>query len=72
MSNHEGENENEFSELAKVCPYCGSSKLGGLMESFWVPLNGDGEPNGDWNDWSGETELGEKRMCYDCEKEFEI
>lgn len=71
MSNHEGKNKNEFSE-AKVCPYCASSNLGGLMESFWVPLNGDGEPDGEWNDWSSETELGEKRMCYDCEQEFEI
>lgn len=42
------------------------------MEAFWVPLNDAGEPDGDWNDWSGETEIGEKRMCYDCGKEFEI
>jgi len=41
------------------------------MESFWVPLNADGTPDGDWGDWSGETEVRDKRMCYDCEHEFE-
>ena len=42
------------------------------MEAFWVPLREDGDPDGDWNDWSGETEVGDKRICYDCEIEFEI
>jgi hypothetical protein len=53
------------------CPKCKSTHLGGLMESFWVPLNADGTPDGDWGDWSGETEVRDKRMCYDCEHEFE-
>lgn len=58
-------------EFHLKCPECGSTDLGGLMEAFWVPLNEDGEPKGDWNDWSGETEIGEKRICYGCGIEFE-
>lgn len=62
----------ELSEPRLACPKCKSTHLGGLMESFWVPLKEDGEPDGDWEDWSAETEVGEKRMCYDCEHEFEV
>lgn len=62
--------EPEENEGVIRCPNCSSTNIAGLMESFWVPLNGDGEPDGDWNDWSSETELSEKRMCYDCGEEF--
>lgn len=52
------------------CPKCKSKKIGGLMEAFWVSLNPDGTPAGEWNDWSAETELGEHRLCYKCGHEF--
>lgn len=55
------------------CPMCGLSPVGGLMSAFWVPLMADGmTPDGDWNEWSSETELSNKRMCYYCDHEFEI
>lgn len=53
------------------CPECGSTAISGLMAAFYVPLNPDGSPAGDWNDWSGETELGVGRMCSKCEYEWE-
>lgn len=52
------------------CPKCGSTHIAGLMESFWVPLAADGSPDGQWIDWQSETEVGEKRLCYDCEHEW--
>lgn len=48
------------------CPKCGSSDLGGLMESFFVPLDPNSEPKGAWHEWSSETELGADRCCYQC------
>lgn len=54
------------------CPECQSTHIGGLMESFWVPLREDGTPDGDWNDWSAETEVGGQRMCYACGHEFTV
>ena len=54
-----------------MCPVCGSKKIGGLMSSFFVPLNSDGEPDGDWNDWSAESDLSAQRVCYGCEHEWE-
>ena len=54
------------------CPKCYSNKLGGLMEAFWVPIDRDGVMLGQWSDYSSETEVGEKRICYDCGHEFEI
>ena len=47
-------------------------KLGGLMEAFWVPIDKEGEMLGQWSDYSSETEVSEKRLCYDCHHEFEI
>ena len=42
------------------------------MEAFWVPMRPNGvDPDGEWNDWSGETEVGTRRLCYDCEEEFD-
>lgn len=55
----------------EACPLCGSHHIGGLMQSFFVPLNADGDPEGDWNDWSSESELGEWRICYECNYEWE-
>jgi ribosomal protein L37AE/L43A len=52
------------------CPECGSTNVSGLMQSFWVCLGKDEYPLGEWNDWSTETELGEERMCRDCEHEW--
>jgi hypothetical protein len=54
------------------CPKCKSEKLGGLMEAFWVPIDNEGEMLGQWSDYSSETEVGDKRICYDCGHEFEI
>ena len=48
------------------CPGCGSAELGGQMAAFWVPLDKDGVPTGEWIDWERETELGPKRCCYEC------
>ena len=57
---------------ATGCPKCGSSHIGGLMMAFWVPLRADGSPAGDWDDWSSESEVGESRMCYDCDHTWEL
>lgn len=56
--------------LVRRCPECGSAHVGGLMQAFWVPLQDDDSPDGDWNDWNGDSELGAQRMCYDCEHEW--
>lgn len=53
-----------------TCPQCGGCNVSGLMASFWVPLGADGEPDGQWNDWSDYTELSERRMCRDCNEEW--
>jgi hypothetical protein len=48
------------------CPLCGSTQLGGLMSSFFVAIDADGSPLGQWQDWESETELGAERCCYSC------
>lgn len=53
------------------CPKCGSTEVSGLMEAFWVMLDQDDQPEGQWQDWEGCTEIGDKRMCTECEHEFE-
>lgn len=51
---------------AERCPKCGSDKVVGLVDSFWC------DPNV-WDSRSAnirlqsETEMGEARMCSDCE-----
>ena len=52
------------------CPACGSETIGGMMSSFFVALR-SGEPIGDWNDWSSESELGPARIFYNCNHEWE-
>ncbi len=52
------------------CPKCGCVKLLGLMGSFWVELNLDGEPVKPWQDFSSETEVTENRMCTECDHEW--
>jgi hypothetical protein len=42
------------------------------MESFWVPIDDEGQMLGQWCDYSSETEVGDKRLCYNCGHEFEI
>jgi len=51
--------------MSEKCPKCGSSHIAGLMESFWVPLDEDGD-HPPWEQLSSETEVGAERMCYDC------
>jgi DNA-directed RNA polymerase subunit M/transcription elongation factor TFIIS len=55
---------------ANVCPACDSTKVAGLMASFFVPLK-NGEPDGDWRDWQSDTELTPQRSCADCGHEWE-
>jgi len=38
--------------------------------SFWVALDEDEEPSGNWRDWEGRTELGNERLCRACGEEF--
>lgn len=54
-----------------VCPDCGSTKCAGLMAAFFVSLNSDGDPEGQWIDWQSNTELGPMRMCSECGQEWE-
>lgn len=43
------------------------------MSSFYVALMDDGvTAAGDWNDWSSESEMTSKRICYECDHEFEF
>lgn len=56
---------------ANRCPNCGNTQVSGLMASFFVPLDQDGEPDGDWNDWNGESELTPTRTCHKCDHEWE-
>lgn len=51
------------------CPKCGSKHVGGLMQSFYVPLV-DGEMKGQFHDYCSETEVGDERVCYDCSHEW--
>lgn len=54
-----------------TCPECGSNNISGLMASFWVKLDPDGETMaGNWNDYESATEIGPERMCSDCGEEF--
>ena len=53
-----------------ICPKCGSTKIAGLMQSFWVELDSDETMKGNWNDYEGCSELGEERLCSDCGNEF--
>lgn len=52
------------------CPKCGSDKISGLVEAFWVPLSKSGHI--DWNRVSlrSETELSDRRTCFECDYEF--
>lgn len=76
MSNPTPESPNPLSaasDCSPVCPQCGSDNLGGLMSSFYVALMDDGvTAAGDWNDWSSESEMTSKRICYECDHEFEF
>lgn len=49
-----------------ACPKCGSKDVAGLIMSFWVSLDEEGQPKGQWQDWEGNTELSEKRECAKC------
>lgn len=40
------------------------------MQSFFVPITEDGDMEGEWIDYQSETEIGEERICYDCDHEF--
>lgn len=57
------------SDESDKCPKCGSGNISGLMQAFWVPLT-DGEFVGEWKELQSETEIGEERLCRDCEHEF--
>lgn len=48
-----------------VCPDCGKPEVSGLMASFWVPVR-DSAIDGDWSDYSSNTELTSERMCRNC------
>ena len=64
--------EYEVADEGARCPACGSVSVSGEMLSFMVPLDHkDGTPDGEWNDWESNTELGEKRYCSDCDEEWE-
>lgn len=56
------------------CPKCGSDDLRGLVESFWIDLDEKGDPvirNGSVADWQSESYLSERRLCCNCEHEFD-
>ena len=54
-----------------MCPVCASTSVNGLMASFWVPLERDGETVAcQWSECESSTELTNKRMCGQCGHEF--
>lgn len=54
------------------CPECGSKEVLGQINPFWVELDEDGDMAGKWSEYEGSTEIGEKRMCSNCDHEWEI
>jgi hypothetical protein len=53
------------------CPKCGSNRVSGLVASFWVGLDVEGQIEGEMVDVRSETELTEKRSCRKCHHEWE-
>lgn len=41
------------------------------MAAFWVSLDKNGEPEGQWRDWESNSEITEKRICSTCSHEWE-
>lgn len=53
------------------CPKCKKEgNIAGLMSSFWVQLDSDGHPSGQWRDWEDDTELDFARLCGCCGHEW--
>lgn len=53
-----------------TCPACGSANLAGVMSSFLVDLDRDGQPKGQWIDYESSCELSDSRECSDCNHSF--
>lgn len=50
------------------CPRCHrKGTVVGLMAAFWVPLNDDGTPEGQFSDYESDTELTGELMCSHCD-----
>lgn len=54
-----------------TCPKCGCNRVLGEYASFLVPLDADGNQDGEWRDYESSTELTDKRMCPRCYHEWE-
>lgn len=52
------------------CPKCSSPNVAGEMGAFWVGLDSERHPQGQWNDYEGSTDLTGKLLCSDCEHEW--
>lgn len=54
-----------------ICPNCNSKKLRGLVLAFWVDLDEEGDADLMSVSLDSESEVGPKRLCIDCNFEFE-
>lgn len=53
------------------CLKCGSADLSGLVQSFWVGVDENGDAELGKISLASETEIGPERMCNTCGEEFE-
>lgn len=56
--------------MEEVCPKCGGETINGLVGSFWTELEKDGSIKGEWGEMQSNTEVGEWRLCGDCDHEW--
>lgn len=63
------QNTESPSEDAQRCPKCGSTELSGLVASFYVPVNQNGDLLHEVA-WESESEIGPERLCRKCYAEF--
>lgn len=55
------------------CPNCGESEnIAGMMIGFYVSLDNQGYPKGQWSDYESQSELSDMRSCGDCGHEWEV
>lgn len=54
----------------KKCPKCGSTSLSGLMASFWVEIDEEGNRKFDFSQYESATDFTGDLMCNVCDHEF--